>query len=314
MLSCCFVRPARAFQPAILFLLVVLGSGGCAKTDADTVVDAGGGGKQCTPGQSFDVSGRTGVLATLNVHVDASGLVETDTTAELLLLLDLTQTGSDFTVNATVCDLKIPEVPISGQDQPLRFQLAPGLLDSVPDVSGAGVLDGDKTCSTFSLDPITVVIGAKMSPPAAGTLPEANADGMYTACLPSGSCATAITSNCACDQESDGNPGATLIAMNVPAVSISKVYVNLRTTFQLVGQVFSSDEIQGEVTASLEQGILGCAKLNGNDCSSSEVSAVKKLNPDIQQNSEPSLWRSVRVAEDLDCAALIEQKGELFPL
>jgi hypothetical protein len=275
--------------------------------------DAGGLGPVCTPGNAFDLNGRSAVLAVLSVHVNASGLVETDTTAELLLLLDSAQSGRDVAVKAKVCDIKIPEVPISGQDQPIRFQLGAGLLDSVPEVSGLGKLDGDQTCANFESDPITVIIGARLDPPDQGKLPEANSAGEFTQCLPAGTCALAITNQCVCDQEGDGKPGATLIAMNVPAISIKEVYVNLRTTFSLVGQVFSSDQILGEIHASLEQGILSCAKESGAPCSAQEVGAVKNLNPDIQQNDEPSTFRAVRVSDSLDCTQLLMMKDDLFP-
>jgi hypothetical protein len=276
--------------------------------------DAGSFGPMCVAGQAFDLNGRSGVLATLSVHVNASGLVETDTTAELLLLIDLTQSGHDVGVNAKVCDIKIPEVPISGQDMPIRFQLGEGLLDSVARVTGTAHLDGDQTCAAFTSDPITVVIGARLDPPDQGKLPEANAAGEFTQCLPAGApCAAAITNQCVCDQENDGHPGATLLAFNVPAITIKEVYVNLRTTFSLAGQVFSSDEIQGDIHASLEQGILSCAKASGAPCSAMEVGAVKNLNPDIKQNDEPSTFRAVRVADSLDCTTLLQMKDALFP-
>jgi hypothetical protein len=287
---------------------------GCSRAAAGDLPDAGGGGRVCTPGAPFDVTGRAGVLGILNVHVNASGLVETDTTAALLLLLDIEQKGTAVAVKARVCDLEIPEVPISGQDRPIRFTLGAGLLDSVPEVAGTATLGGTTTCATFTSAPITVTIGARMSPPTGGTLPEANAMGQFSECLPAASsCEAAITNNCVCDQELDHKPGATLLAENVPVVSLKEVYVNLRTTFSLAGAVFSSDEIEGEVTAQLEQGILACAKVGGGACSAAEVGAVKNLNPDIEQNAEPSTFRAVRVAADLDCAGLKARRSELFP-
>jgi hypothetical protein len=297
-----------------LALALAAASAGCSGGGGQEQIDAGGGGPACTPGASFDLNGRTGVLATLNVHVNASGLVETDTTAQLLLLLDIVQTGRQVAVTAQLCDLKIPDVPISGQDQPLHFEPGPGLIASVASVAGTGTLDGDTTCSTFSSDPITVLIGARMSPPDQGLLPSADASGKYTECLPAGAdCATAITNNCACDQEQDAKPGATLIAQNVPAVDIHEVYVDLRTSFSLAGQVFSSDEILGNITASLEQGILACSKSTGAACSSAEIGAVKKLNPVITQNADPSTFVSLRVDPQMDCATLIMMEGVLFP-
>ncbi len=154
-----------------------------------------------------------------------------------------------------------------------------------------------------------------MNPASAGQLPQADASGNFAACLPATSdCTTAITYGCACDQEHDGNPGATLIAQNVPAVPLDQVYVDLRTTFALLGQVWSSDSIKGEVDASLEQGILGCRKAGGVACNAGEVTLVKNLNPKITQSaSDPSIFRAVRVSPQLTCAQLIQMKDVLFP-
>lgn len=308
-----FGPSVRGAIPALMAAALVVA--GCSGGGGGGQADAGGIGPQCTPGNAFDLNGRAGVQAILNVHVNASGLVETDTTAELLLLLDVTQTGRDVGVVARICDIKIPEVPIAGQDMPIRFELGTGLVESVPEVSGTGALDGDTTCATFTSDEITVLIGARLSPPDQGMLPQADDDGMFTECLPAGSdCLAAITNNCVCDQESDDKPGATLIAYNVPVVPIEEVYVDLRTEFTLSGQVFSSDEIIGEVDASLEQGILACTKQGGEACSKGEVNTVKTLNPVITPTEgEPSTFRAVRVDSELDCEMLIAMKDVLFP-
>lgn len=292
--------------------VVALACGG--GDDGGGGADAGGGGDQCVPGSPFDLNGTAGVLATLNVHVNASGLVETDTTAELLLLMHVTQSGQTVAVTATMCDIKIPEIPLAGQNEPVRFVAPPALIASVKDVMAAATLGGTQTCATFTSDPITIVLGARMDPPNAGTLPEADSNGMFPVCAAGPTCDLAIGSNCVCDQEDDGKPGATLLAMNTPAVDLAEVYVDLRTTFSLSGQVFSSDDIRGEVTATLEQGILDCLKSNGNDCSNAEVNAIKNINPDITQlENEPSTFRAVRVDAGLSCAQLIAMKGTLFP-
>ncbi len=276
--------------------------------------DAGPLGELCVGGAPFDINGTAGVLASLNVHINSLGLVDTEAAAELLLLMQVTQVGSDVSVVATPCDLKIPDIPIAGQDKPIHFELSPALLGSVRPVSGKGKLDGDRTCATVKCEPITILIGARLSPPSAGLLPEADSAGRFTACLPStAGCYDAITPMCACDQEGDGHPGATLQASNVPAVPLQQVYVDLRTTFGLSGQVFSSDRIQGEVTASLEQGILGCGKAGGVPCSAGEINLVKNLNPTITQSEQdPSTFRGVRVAPGTTCALLGAMRDVIF--
>ena len=70
-------------------------------------------------------SGCAAVLGSLNVHVDASGLVETDTTAEILLAMDVVQNGTAVEVTAKACAITIPDVPIEGQDQPIHLEDGP---------------------------------------------------------------------------------------------------------------------------------------------------------------------------------------------
>ncbi len=285
------------------------GGGGNGKPDAKPSGDV------CMPGNPFDISGRAGVLATLNVHVDASGLVQTDTTAELLLLLDSTQSGSSAMVDATLCEIKIPDIPLSGQPMPVHFEAPKALIDSVPPVTSSAMLSGTTTCSTFTSQKITLILGAILDPPETAPLPEANSSGNFTKCggalMP---CSLAIGANCVCDQETDMLPGATLLAMNTPAVNLDKVYVDLRTSFTLAGQVFSSDLIEGTVDATLQQGILGCHKADNTECNSAEVGAIKNINPTITQNpTMPSTFRAVRVGDTLTCQQLIDMKDQLFP-
>lgn len=296
--------------------LLVVATAACGGGGGDDVqIDSGPIVEMCTPGASFDISGRQGVLATLNVFVDASGLVMTEATAELLLLLDATQTGQTVGVTATLCDIKIPEIPLSGQPEPVRFEVTDVLIASVPPVVSNAMLDGTTTCSTFASDPITIIIGAILDPPVTAPLPEASMMGNFVQCGGAlTTCELAIGVNCVCDQEDDGKPGATLLAMNTPAVMLDQVYVDLRTTFSLSGEVHSSDLIIGEVTATLEQGVLGCHKEDGAECSAAEVNAIKNINPTITQLAdEPSTFRAVRVGDALTCAELISMRDQLFP-
>jgi len=291
---------------------VACGSGGGSGR-----VDATIYGEQCEPGGTFDINSRAAVLATLNVHVNASGLVETDTTAELLLAMDVEQTGTDVTVVAEPCTLEIPAVPIAGQDKPIEFDVPEETLASVGTVTGSAVLSSpNQTCATFTSDEFTIVLGAILDPVETAQLPQADEEGVFPYCAPTAdtSCELAIGVNCACDQEGDGQAGATVLASNVPAVSLDQVYATMRTRFSLTGEVHSSDLIIGEVAATMELGILGCHLENGNMCNPDQVGAVKNLNPDItQQPGNPSLFRAVRVEPDTTCAYILENRDELFP-
>lgn len=292
-------------------------SGGCGGGGDGNNVDARVFGEQCRPGGTFDINGRAAVLGTLNVHVNASGLVEVDTTAELLLVMDIVQNGTSVSVVAGGCGIEIPDVPISGQDQPIRFEVPPATIASVAGVMGNGTLSSpNETCATLETDRFTLVLGARLDPPETALLPQADDNGNFRFCSPSADteCNLAIGSNCACDQEGDDKPGTTLLAYNVPAVNLDEVYVALRTKFSLDGEVFSSDLVNGEIDATIELGILGCHISGGDNCSPGQIGAVKNLNPVItQQPGNPSLFRAVRVPPGTTCTQIVEMRDELFP-
>lgn len=296
---------------ASLSLLAACGGGSSAP-------DAFSFGEVCEPGGTFDINGRAAVLGTLNVHINASGLVETDTTAELLISLDIVQDGTDITVTANACGITIPDVPIEGQEQPIHFEVPQATVESVAGVMGTGTLSSaTDVCADIQTSALTLVIGALLQPVESAPLPTADPDdGSFASCLPTAdtTCDLALGSNCACDQEADGKPGATLLASNVPAVDLDEVYVSLRSTFSLAGQVYSSDKVLGTIDASLEQGILGCHKAGGDLCSVSETRTVGVLNPTItQQEGNPSLFRAIRVADDATCADIVAMRDDLFP-
>lgn len=301
---------------AVLSAVVVAACGG---GNSDGNVDARVFGEQCRPGGTFDINGRAAVLGTLNVHVNASGLVEVDTTAELLLVMDIVQNGTSVSVVAGGCGIDIPDVPIAGQDQPIRFEVPQATIESVTGVMGSGALSSpNEVCATFDTDKFTLVLGAVLDPTTIETspLPEADENGNFRFCPPSAdtTCDLAIGSNCACDQEGDGKAGTTLLAYNVPAVNLDEVYVALRTSFSLDGEVFSSDLVNGEIDATIELGILGCHIAGGDSCSAGQIGAVKNLNPVItQQPGNPSLFRAVRVPPGTTCTQIVEMRDELFP-
>lgn len=309
-------RTARAALSAAAAAALATGCGG-GPGGGD--VDARVYGEQCRPGGTFDVNGRAAVLGTLNVHVNASGLVEVDTTAELLLVIDIAQDGTAVEVVAGGCAIDIPDVPIAGQDQPIRFVVPQSTVESVTGVTGAGVLSSpDQVCATLDTERFTLVLGAVLDPTTIATapLPQADADGNFRFCPPSAdtSCELAIGSSCACDQEGDGKPGTTLLAYNVPAVNLDQVYVTLRTQFALAGEVFSSNLVQGEIDASIELGILGCNIAGGGACNASQIGVVKNLNPVItQQPGNPSLFRAARVPPGTTCTEILAMRDQLFP-
>ncbi len=299
-------------------LVAIIALAGCDGGGGGPAIDARVFGEQCVPGGTFALTGRAAVLGTLNVHINASGLVEVDTTAELLIGLDLVQTGTSLAVRAEACAIEIPAIPVAGQDRPIRFEVPAATIASVAAVEGTGTLSSpDQTCATVTTDRLTIVVGAILDAATQATapLPEADGNGGFRACVPADApCALAIGVGCACDQEGDRKPGATLKAYDVPAVDLDEVYVTLRTHFTLAGEVFSSDLLLGEIDASIQQGILGCHLASGDGCSAAQVGAIKNLSPVItQQPGNPSTFRGVRVPDGTTCAQLIEQRDSLFP-
>jgi hypothetical protein len=128
------------------------------------------------------------------------------------------------------------------------------------------------------------------------------------------------TGSCVCDQEGDGKLGATLGVMNAPVITdLNKAYVTLRTTVNLTGKVFSSDQIVGTVDSTLEQVILGCQR-SGVDCNNSDVGLVQTVSPMIEQtvcNTKTpylSTFTGKRIPAGTDCAALKAMKDQLFPM
>lgn len=287
------------------------GKGGTGRVDARIF------GEQCQPGGTFDLNGRAAVLATLNVDIDAEGLVQAPATAELLLTMDAAQTGTDVEVVATLCAIDMPEVALAGQDEPIVISVPQATIESVGSVAGGAALSSaSQTCATFDSDAFTIIIGAKLDPIQTALLPQADEGGSFAFCAPSAdtSCELAIGVNCACDQEGDAKGGATLNISGVPLVDLDEVYATMRTQFSLNGEVHSSDLILGEINATIEQGILGCHLTAGSNCNPDQVGTIKTLNPQIaQQPANPSRFRAVRVATSLACDEIIAQKDDLFP-
>ncbi len=302
---------------AIVVVAALLLSG--CKSDPPIRPDARDFTEHCIPdGTTFaSLTGRDAVQGILNVHVDAGGLIETDTTASILIVLDIDQQGTQLGLSATVCGIGIPDIPVPGQDKPIQFRIPDATVASLGIVTGTGTLSSaDQTCAELATSQLTVVLGAHLDPPATAPMPMSDSTGAFPACLPDAltRCTEATGTNCACDQEGDGKPGSTVVAHNVPAVDLDQVFASVRTNFQLAGHVFSTDSIEGEVTASLEQGILACQLRDGKACVAGDVNSVRNLNPQItQQPTNPSTFRAVRIPPGTTCADVVANESIYFP-
>lgn len=272
--------------------------------------------ERCTPdGTKFaPLTGRAAVQGILNVRVDAGGLVMADTTSSILIAMDLDQQGTNLGVTAQVCAIRIPTVPVPGQEQPISLAIPDATVLSVGTVTGTGTLASpDDTCAEITTAPITLVLGSKLATPTTSPLISVANDGSFPACAGT-TCTDATGIDCACDQEADGKPGATLLAANVPAVDLDEVYANLRTTFSLRGAVFGTDSVKGAIDASLEQGILGCRLTSGNPCINNDLRVVRNLNPVVtQQEGNPSTFRAVRIPPGTPCETIVRDEPLLFP-
>lgn len=314
---------------------VVLALAACGGSSNNNDVDMAGGAKVCTTdGNDIALAPKYAVRAALNVNVKvepncsgAACLVNADSEAELLFLAEATQSGTTASMIVTPCDITIPKIALKGQNMPVELTVSEALIASVKPVTASGTLSGTKTCSTFALQPINLLFGASLTNPTSDPLPGYTAGGNPAVKLCGGVATTACDpapadKGCVCDQDGDGDPGATLGAKNLPATSVDKVFVNLRAAVTLGGQVFPSktasggvagQAISGEVSAlTLEQKILGC-KTGTTPCDAITTGAVGALNPGITQSvNDKSTFSAVAVGAGFTCAQVKAQKATLF--
>ena len=127
----------------------------------------------CKPdGQTATLAALYGVQANLNVNVKVtpgctgtSCIVNTDATAKLLLLAEVTQSGTTATVTARPCKIVIPKVALKGGNMPVILTAPDALVSSVKPVASAATLDGTMTCAHFNAQPITIALGANLASP-----------------------------------------------------------------------------------------------------------------------------------------------------
>ncbi len=302
-LSLSGMRAAVWFVGAIA-LLSWLGCSGdsdngvCKRHDDPPSVD---GGLQC--GQPFQLNevdgqghvvgpGLFGIKVVEYVHVNAGGIVETDTISVLLMLasFDQKEGSQDLDLGIQLCQIQIPKVDIPGQPEPTVFQTLPELLPNIPFTMVKGSLSGDKTCDSFSSEKAVTVMGGCLGDPIEDPLPD---DPAGQAC--SGTFDTSQKdsycdgkSGCIYDVDLDGYPGATLTAENVPGLDVDLVFTVMRSWVELEGMVATSDLLLGTARFDLVVAPFGCrlTPMGGGDqrdCNADELTIVAKINPDITQ-------------------------------
>ncbi len=316
-------------------LVCVAGCGSGTKSDMGT--DGGGTMQVCMPdGKSVALSGRYAVRANLLVNVKvvagctgSACIVDNDANSELLLVADMVQSGSSVTTTVSPCKIVIPPVALKNQPMPVQLTVPDALIASVLPVSSTATLGGSSTCATFDAQPITIALGASLTNAASDMLPtfSSSATPPVVLCGNNANTQCASTTNptgptqkgCVCDQEGDMKLGATLGAKNAPGFEdIDLVYVDLRTSVTLSGQVYPGQQLQGKVQGlKLDQNVLGCHRTNApgvRDCIDSETNTVAGFNPAVTQSvNGNSTFVAVPVAAGTTCDQIKAMEGTLFP-
>lgn len=267
---------------------------------------------ECTPA-ALDLNGTFGVQTTVHVLVESTlGVEILPTTSSILLRAELTQNDRQVGLTGQICDLQLPPLQLENNKNPVTFEPHPDLLASIDPVVSTATLGADETCTSWTSDRITAVAGAHMESITA-PLPQACCEGAPL-------CGEAGCANLACDEEADGYCGATVLAdTEAIGIPLDEVFVVLRTSFGLVGEVESSERISGEIVTFaearlFEQSILDCRTPDGQLCSEQAgyLQGVQAINPIISQDPEvPSTFLALRIDPSVDCAALRDMQ-EIF--
>jgi hypothetical protein len=307
----------------------------------------GGTMEVCMPdGQSVALNGRYAVQANLLVNVKvvagcsgAACIVDNDANAELLLLADITQSSTSVSTKVTACKIVIPPLALKNQPMPVQITVPDALLASVLPVTATASLGGTSTCANFNAQPITLALGANLANTGGDPLPNYTSGASppvvlcggveTTLCASTANPTPPTQTGCVCDQEGDSKLGATVLAKNAPGYNdIDKLYVDLRTSVTLSGQVFPQaamqphpgQRIKGTVQGlKLDQDVLGCHRdiappAKPRDCTPDEVGVVVGFNPAVTQSANGgSTFVAVPVGGSDDCAAVKAQEAMLFP-
>ncbi len=300
----------------------------CQRSSEGPGVD---GGLQC--GRPFNLNevdsqgrtvgpGRFGIKIVEYVHVNAAGIVETDTISVLLMLADVDYhpETKDADIAVQLCKLAIPEVAVPGQPEPTVFRILPSMLPNVPTVHVKGTLSGNETCDTFSTEKAVSVMGACLENPVDDPLPTDPATqtcpGAFDPSQKDSYCET--RSGCMYDLDLDGYPAATLEAENVPGLDVDLVFAVMRSWVSMEGMVATSDLLLGTAKFDLLVAPFGCRlhPLGGGeqrDCNADELKVVAKINPDITQTpGMDSTFMAVKLPPETTCQDIIDNELEIF--
>lgn len=214
----------------------------CERTDAGR--DAGPPGDAGPPEipdeplEDWDETGAgplTGLFA-VEVIIPARAVVDLET--RQLYRLRIFQRDDHVRMRISPCRFSLPSIPSVA-----TLTIPPRLEEVLRGISieseGAFLSAADPMDATLSTPETIVVLGADLAEPRTDPLP--------TTDMPE----TAI------DQDEDGHPGVTLFAETVLCRMPEEAYIALRATVQMTARLDDLDRIEGAVTPTLDQSVLG---------------------------------------------------------
>jgi len=311
-------RPVHILMVGIVFAIAggctpASDPGDCNQNDnSQTAVD---GGIQCDlpfdPRDPGETSGRFAVKVVQYIHVNAAGIVETDTIGSAIGYADLEYepaTGEGlFTLK--MCDLLVPKMEIPGQPLPTVFTVRRETLELVQPAQTPFTLTDERTCAGFVTGPAVVLVAVRLTDDLLDPLPSDAANE---------TCPGPQALNCLYDVDLDAKPAATVIAENVPGLEVDEVYATLRAWVAFDGLVGRPDLLLGTATFGLDLAVVGCRiePLGGGAkraCNESELGVLAQVTPAFDQTTGiESSFQAVRVAPDTDCPTVITQADTLF--
>lgn len=205
-------------------------------------------------------------------EVPVVGESQSDTVS--ILRMDISSDGQNLTVLTETCD-----VTIEGEAAGVSPVIPDALVNSLPITERGGTfVDGNLVLPT-----IYEVRGAQ------------NFDDLRNDPLPEDAEDPRVY-----DQDGDGNPG---ITVSVEGFISGDIYLVQRSSNALVGSQTDDGRVEGRVTWSDEQSVLGA---------SNEL--LVTLQPQAEPNSDPdaSYFEMVSVESTVDCATIASQEGSLF--
>jgi hypothetical protein len=249
--------------------------------------------------------------------------------ATVLLLVTITQDTTDPTkldaVQASLCSLSLPTVtalvgtcdPTSAALVSTQLTAPPAFIAALPKVAPAkvtGTLGGTMPGTSFTLQPLDVVVGTRAAGSNMPSWDIANASCNQSGLGTSTQCDTTCVSDCTAlrDDDGDGNPGVTLdvcgstpsdvqqgLKCNASSPSMQGVslqgqaFVDIEVNPQFSGTVKSSCELTGTVMSQVLYNVVGAnVRLVGNPITVS--SAIESL-PTFQVDVAQSKFRMVRI-------------------